>query len=313
MLINRKAILLTLFIGILLTITTATAQDNAALEGLGRGFGTVSGVLLALFTYAQQPAMLVVIARILAFLIIYSASEAGGRFAGKGAGKGLTNAVRVFGLVVALATQVLASNGFMLAFMFVAAALGQIVLLGVTFYAVYNGIKGEGEESKARKGIAAIVMLFLGMLFISVNLIPQNTIDSLIQNGYVEDGVAVDLIQTMPSYLTVINLIPIGWGAYELAGLFVGTGLITGFTGASVAGAKKGKNKKKAEKLTQAQKDALDNFTNTANNPASTEQQIKDAYLAYIIQLKKGIVPLEEARKLFEKRIQELQQAGGNP
>ncbi|PIO00601.1 hypothetical protein COT72_00810, partial [archaeon CG10_big_fil_rev_8_21_14_0_10_43_11] len=142
----------------------------AQLEGSGLfgGLSVVGGVVGGLIGVLQESSNILTVARVFSFVILIAVTGAAARsMSASRRGQGLDRAAAVFGVVVAVATQVLAPPVYHLLFMVVAAVLGELILLVVVVVYVRTYFSGGGQRvsSAPMQVLTGFAALGAGSLF----------------------------------------------------------------------------------------------------------------------------------------------------
>ncbi len=266
---------------LLLFTSSAFAQVPSAFSDAFSQIGTTLSSLIEGF---RTPESLVLAARIFAFVIVLAITNSMGGFVSRGGRQaGFQNGARVFGFVVAIATQLLAPDGYLLAFMFFAGILGQVLLTIAALFFVRQMISGEDEETgKMGKVIKGLVWLMLGTFFLFMGTVfgYEQMSEIITRGGYIIPQDIMDGLSSFGSWASLINLVPIFAGGAELLSAFGGLkglavlGAGTATLGAAAVYAKGAdkENKEAQKNLNNMRKDL-----NTLGNPKANANQRQQA------------------------------------
>ncbi|PIO00186.1 hypothetical protein COT72_03420 [archaeon CG10_big_fil_rev_8_21_14_0_10_43_11] len=302
--LKRFTVLPALVSLVLLSVTGAFGQD---ISGALQTVGVTLGVLIEGF---RTPEAILLLSRLFAFAIIvgvtYSIGEMTGR---RGAAAGLQNGAKIFGIVVAVATSLLAPPTYLLLFFYFGAILGQFILFGVVLFFVWQIFQGGGgeEPNKFNKILGGLALAGTGLFFLALaGIMNFEIISQVITQGYLNiDQDLLNSVNTLGSFGSFLNLGAVFYGLYQVwqaissnVGL-AGVGLLG--AGAGAAFTKYFTGGKKAQDDAQENQDQI-------------EEQIEQGDLVAAINTQsQQIEALSQAvRSLLENNEADNQNQGGN-
>lgn len=213
---TKKPLLLAIM---LISFASAFAQESVNIMG---GLEIAAEVVQNIIEILQSNIMLV--ARILIFFMLISITTAvGDRIEAGTKQKGLRKASSLFGVAVAVATEILAPPAYILFFLVLSTVIGELILIAVIVIYVKDaaeGIRGDGAKAydKSAKILVGFALFAGGLVLLTLNMISFEYMTGVITEQTPVTPDFMDLMSTFAGWLTIPNVVVILYGLFMMIG-----------------------------------------------------------------------------------------------